>query len=89
MAEIGNHPQESADQELLDMLRLSLISGVGPRTRMAFLEQFGSPAAVLGAAPSRLRAVKGIGPKMLDKILKADDEVDAQAVIRLLPAKRH
>jgi len=81
MAEMENHPPDSADQELIDMLGLSLISGVGPRTRMALVERFGSPAAVLAAAPSELRAVKGIGPKMLEKIHQADREVDARAVI--------
>jgi DNA processing protein len=81
MPEIENHSTESADQELVDMLRLSLISGVGPHTRMALLEQFGSPAAVLAAAPSKLRTVKGIGPKLLDKILKADREINARDVI--------
>jgi DNA processing protein len=48
---------------------------------MALLERFGSPAAVLAAAPGELRAVKGVGPKMLDKIHNADHEVDAPAVI--------
>jgi DNA processing protein len=81
MAKMGNSSMESTDQDLLDMLRLSLISGVGPRTRMMLLERFGSPAAVLAAAPSELRAVKGIGPKMLDKIHNADHEVDVPAVI--------
>ena len=52
MAEMGNSSMESSDQALLDMFRLSLISGVGPRTRMALLERFGSPAAVLAAAPA-------------------------------------
>jgi DNA processing protein len=81
MAEMGNSSMESNDQDLLDMLRLSLISGVGPRTRMALLERFGSPAAVLAAAPSELREVQGIGPKMLDKIHNADHEVDVPAVV--------
>ncbi len=81
MAEKGNLAAESADQDLVDMLRLSLISGVGPRTRMALLERFGSPAAVLAAAPSELRAVKGIGPKMLDRFHNADHEVDVSGVI--------
>jgi DNA processing protein len=75
----------SADQELLDILRLSLISGVGPRTRMALLERFGSPAAVLAAAPSELRAIKGVGPKLVEKIrksgVKSDHEIDARGVI--------
>jgi DNA processing protein len=72
---------ESSDQELIDLLRLSLIPGIGPRMRMALLERFGSPAAVLAAAPHELRTVKGIGPKLLDKILQADSEGDARAMI--------
>jgi DNA processing protein len=72
---------EPSDQELIDTLRLSLISGVGPRIRMALLERFGSPAAVLAAAPGDLRTVKGIGPKLLGKIQNADHEVDARGVI--------
>ncbi len=78
---MGNHSEITTDQELVDTLRLSLISGVGPRTRMALLERFGSPAAVLAAPSSQLRAVKGIGPKLLEKILQANSEIDAQAVI--------
>ena len=85
MAELENPAAQSADQDMLDMLRLSLISGVGPRTRMALLERFGSPAAVLAAAPSELRAVKGVGSTLLGKILKSgvktDHEIDAQGVV--------
>ena len=84
---MGNHPSDQEDQALIDMLRLSLISGVGPHTRLALLERFGSPAAVLSAAPSQLCEVKGIGPKLLDKILKADHEVDVRAVIEVCREK--
>jgi DNA processing protein len=83
MADMENHSVQCADQDLIDMLRLSLISGVGPHTRLALLEQFGSPAAVLSAAPSQLRAVKGVGPKLVEKIIHADREIDAKAVIEL------
>ncbi|MGW8257535.1 MAG: helix-hairpin-helix domain-containing protein, partial [Thermoguttaceae bacterium] len=81
MAETGISPKKPYDQELLDLLRLTLIPGVGPCMREALLERFGTPAAVLAAAPSDLRAVKGVGPKLLDKIGRAKTEIDPLAVI--------
>jgi DNA processing protein len=69
--------------ELVDLLRLSLIPGVGPRTRQALLEKFGSPKAVLAAAPSQLRGVQGVGPKLTGKIAAADCEVDVEEEIAL------
>ena len=87
MSESDLPVSDSAEDELVDTLRLSLISGVGPHTRMTLLERFGSPAAVLAAAPSALRAVKGIGPKLLDKILKADHENSVRDVIDV--CRRH
>ena len=67
-------PEEN--QELIESLRLSLVTDVGPITRRALLERFGSPAAVFEAAPDELRAVKGVGPKLLGRILAAREEVD-------------
>jgi len=70
-------------EELVDMLRLSLIPGVGPRTRQSLLQKFGSPRAVLAAAPSELRALHGVGPKLTRKIAAADCEVDVEEEIAL------
>ena len=39
--------------ELVDNVRLSLVSGVGPLLRKALLERFGTPAAVLAASRGR------------------------------------
>ena len=50
--------------ELVDSVRLSLVSGVGPLLRKALLERFGSPAAVLAATRGELQSVEGIGPKI-------------------------
>src|SRR6476619_7613812 len=47
--------------ELIDSVRLSLVSGVGPLLRKALLERFGSAAAVLAATKGELQAVDGIG----------------------------
>lgn len=74
---------EPAPDELVDVLRLALISGVGPRIRKALLERFGSARAALAAAPSDLRAVQGVGPKLTHKIAGADQEIDVEAEIAL------
>ncbi|MEA1951271.1 MAG: DNA-processing protein DprA, partial [Planctomycetota bacterium] len=76
-------PLESPSDELLDSLRLSLIPGVGPRTRQALLERFGTSSAVLAAAPSSLREVPGVGPKLLDKITTAEREIDPHREIEI------
>ncbi len=68
-----------SEEELIDLLRLELIPGVGPRTRKALLERFGTPRAVLQAAPSQLREVPGIGPKMIEKLMAARCMVDVEA----------
>ena len=34
------------DEELIDSVRLSLVSGVGPLLRKALIERFGTPAAI-------------------------------------------
>ncbi len=74
---------EPSPDELVDVLRLALISGVGPRIRKALLERFGSARAALAAAPSELRAVHGVGPKLTHKIAGAEQEIDVEAEIAL------
>ena len=78
-----NPPTEPSRDDLVDSLRLSLISGVGPRIRQALLERFGSARAALAAAPSELREVYGVGPKLMHKIAGADHEIDVEAEIAL------
>lgn len=82
----ASSPQHSAE-ELADTLLLSLISGVGPKLRQSLLERFGTPTAVLAAAPSELRSVPGIGPKLAGAILRARQEIDVAAEIEL--CRRH
>lgn len=67
---------------LADMLRLTMISGVGPRTRKALLERFGSARGVLAASGSDLKEVEGVGPKLATKILMAD-ELDVEGEIAI------
>jgi DNA processing protein len=71
------------DADLIDTMRLSLVDGVGPRIRRKLLDRFGDPAAVLAAAPSELREVEGVGPKLSERIIRAGDEIDAEAQIAL------
>ncbi len=71
------------DDALVDSLRLSLIPGVGPRTRMALLERFGTARAALAAAYHELLETPGVGPKLAQKITVADHEIDAEAEIAL------
>ncbi len=68
-------------EPLTDVLQLALVSGVGPRLRKALLERFGAAAAVLDAAPSQLREVPGIGPKLASRLAAARDEIDVDKVL--------
>jgi DNA processing protein len=69
--------------ELVDSVRLSLVSGVGPLLRKALLERFGSPAAVLAAAKDDLQIVDGIGPKIAARIVVAREEIDAELELQI------
>ncbi|MCL4195225.1 MAG: DNA-protecting protein DprA, partial [Thermoguttaceae bacterium] len=64
-------PADAAAGELVDILRLSMVAGVGPKMRHTLLQRFGTPAAVLAAAPSELRSVSGVGPKLMERITAA------------------
>src|SRR3972149_4158224 len=69
--------------ELIDNLRLSLVSGVGPLLRKALLERFDSAGAVLAASKDELQRVDGIGPKIAARIVAAKDEIDADEELRI------
>ena len=73
---------QPTDDELSDALLLSLVPGVGPRLQRALLERFGTPTAVLNAAPSELRGVERIGPKVTAAIIAARREIDVEAELR-------
>lgn len=82
---IGRDQDRSAGtpEALADVVRLALVPGVGPRTRRALLERFGTSAAVLRALPSQLREVQGVGPVLSAKIAAAQHEIDAEQVLAL------
>src|SRR4051812_18239455 len=70
-------------EELVDSVRLSLVSGVGPLLRRALIERFGTPAAVLAASRSDLQNVDKIGPKIAARIAAAKDEIDAELELQI------
>ncbi len=74
--------------DLAESLRLMLIPGVGPRIRRALLDRFASAGAVLDAAPSALREVPGVGPKLTARIAAAREEIDSEAEIDLCRRER-
>ncbi len=71
--------EETDESLLLDMLRLNLVPGVGPRMRQALLDHFGDAGSVLKARSHQLRQVPGIGPKLALAILDQQDPSIAEA----------
>lgn len=65
------------DPALVAALRLSLIPGVGPLTRKALVDHFGSPAGVLAATGQELKEVPGVGAK-LARAIKDADAIDVE-----------
>jgi DNA processing protein len=74
-------PQSETD--LIDMVRLTMVPGVGPQTARALLNRFCSAGRVLSATMSELRTVPNVGPKLADKIARARQECDAEAELAL------
>lgn len=62
---------DTSDDDLISRVRLSMVSGVGPKLHHALLQRFGNAAAVLSAAPSDLRNVPGVGMTIARKICLA------------------
>lgn len=77
------HAEELPDDELADILLLSLVSGIGPRLRQALLQRFGTARAVFEAPTSLLRTVPGIGAKLAGAVTRARQEIDVAAEIEL------
>ena len=66
------------EAELLDIITLTMIPGVGPRTSAALLDRFGSAGRVLGASVALLKEVDGVGRKLAEKIADARREFNAE-----------
>jgi DNA processing protein len=76
-------PEPGADDPLRELLRLTMVPGVGPHTSRALLERFGTPGRVFDAALADLRAVPGVGPRLAEKLQQARREVDAEGEVEL------
>jgi len=72
-----------SDDELLDLIRLTMVPGVGPQTARALIGRFGSAGRVLSATLAELRGVPNVGPKLADKIARARQECDADSELAL------
>ena len=75
--------ETTADDELLALIRLTMVAGVGPLTSQALLTHFQSASRVLAATRMELRDVDGVGPKLAGKIAQANQELDAEAELAL------
>ncbi|MBN1851911.1 MAG: DNA-processing protein DprA [Pirellulales bacterium] len=74
---------ESFSQDVISAVRLAMVSGVGPLLRRELLSHFGTPAAILAAAPSELCRVRGIGPTLAKRIAAAEETIDVEAELRI------
>ena len=67
------------DTDIRAVLRLALTPGLGPVRTQGLLDMFGSAEAVLGAGAAALARVRGIGPKLGDRIARGLE--DAASVV--------
>jgi DNA processing protein len=75
------------DQERRELLRLTLVPGVGPATLKALLDFFGSATRVTKASVRDLAAVDGVGPKTARAIVDSRREIDPD--VELAVCKQH
>ena len=75
------HTESNRQAQLEAALRLHLTPGIGPRLRQALLDRFGDCESVLRAAPSELREVQGIGPKLVRNIVVYAETADVAGVL--------
>lgn len=77
----SSQPTEASARQRHDAIRLALVPGIGPRLLEALLQRFGSPTAVLNAAPSELRSVPRVGPKLTQAISQAAEMIDVESLL--------
>ncbi len=72
----------SGDYELdRDALRVALLPGIGPRTRQALLDAFGSSARILAASAGELEQVPGVGRKLSRRICEEAPRLDVDSLL--------
>ena len=68
---------------LREHVRLACAPGVGPRSRRALLDRYGSPEAVFAAPEPELARVPGVGRRAAEGIVAGADGRFADAVLKL------
>lgn len=71
-----------APEELVDDILLSTVDGVGPLTTERLIAYFGSASEVLRASRRDLERVEKVGPTISQKILRAREACDVDALLR-------
>ncbi len=66
------------EEEIRDLICLTMVPGVGPHTCRALLDHFGSAGRVLGASVETLKGAEGVGSKLADKIRHARADFDPE-----------
>lgn len=74
---------DAAHPGLTELLRLTLIPGLGPATLRALLEHAGPPEKAARLSERQLRAIPGIGPKLAARISAARHEVEPEIELAL------
>jgi len=75
-------PSLEAERELLNIIRLNLVPGLGPRTFQLLLEHFGTPTGILQATVSQLQQVQNVGPKLAMSVVTHGTEQAAREEFR-------
>lgn len=76
------------DSTLLDLVRLNLVSGLGPRNLNLLLETFGDPRSILRATGDQLLRIPGIGPKTSAAITKAKNSDEPESELEACRQKQ-
>jgi DNA processing protein len=70
--------EEPDEEEILALICLNQVSGVGPLTSKSLLERFGTASKVLSASMGALKEHPGVGTKVAERIASARREQDPQ-----------
>ncbi|HEY2155667.1 MAG TPA: DNA-processing protein DprA [Isosphaeraceae bacterium] len=71
------------DDELRDLICLTMVPGVGPQTCRALLDRFKTAGRVLDASMKSLKEVDGVGPKLAERIVAARREFDPETELAI------
>lgn len=74
---IATTPSSSRQKSIEAALKLQLVQGIGPRVFGELIQRFDSAENVLAATPQQLRAVPGVGTKLMQNIINAASAASA------------